>query len=762
MRRVERGNPPTRQRQPSTASGMSSENACLPTHEQLDLAATLEECFTHRNGKPAIKLKNEAVRLAEAVRNTSPSLSLQVYKNLACCFYMERRYIQSLEFQEHRLDLAREVGDRMEEAKAVGGVGLAQCYLGQYADALKSHQMHREIARTIEDREEEGKASANIGAWYDWMEMHDRAIDFHEQDLEISREIQSRAGEERALENLSKDYFAIAQYGKAIEMHEQRLAVARHSGDASAEATWSGNLGIVYGSLGQWAQAIKLLERWRVMARKNGNLEGQCSACAKLGDCYYALGEYDRAIECHKKAADISSKAGDPVRYGRACLGIGDAYFMLGQWKKAVSLYEKHRIAARDSNDRDGEGRACGAIGRASISLGDYDKAIKLLEHARLISRGVGNRAGEGRVCTDLGEALQKNDDAAGAALVLAQGIALFQSIESDIAAHDDWRISLFEQQQKAYRLLQTALLELGHDAWALAVCEQAKARALSHLLGAGADSDQGPKPNASMNSVLTRADAERAWEESWKATQTLARAEGQSTCVLEYSLLPEELAIGVLSGNGDLLCCKTLPVSVLAGRFVAQPISVGSRSTADTVRGEREHSGLSIKDSLSRAKSAGVSPYCSNGHAVEPREVGQACSCDLCDEQGIKCLLLTRGAAETYYWCETCNVDMCDRWCQRRAENASEAQDGSALDSVDSLGRESGETQPEESSRSSSSQCIDQTANTAQQRGAGSQTADRMRGFQVLLAIPDFDGYQEVSFPPVWRLFCRCCLAIM
>jgi hypothetical protein len=49
------------------------------------------------------------------------------------------------------------------------------------------------------------------------------------------------------------------------------------------------------------------------------------------------------------------------------------------------------------------------------------------------------------------------------------------------VGAHDDHRVSLFEEHQKTYLLLQSVLLGLGQPGWALGVAAQAKARALEH-----------------------------------------------------------------------------------------------------------------------------------------------------------------------------------------------------------------------------------------------------------------------------------------
>jgi len=167
---------------------------------------------------------------------------------------------------------------------------------------------------------------------------------------------------------------------------------------------------------------------------------------------------------------------------------------------------------------------------------------------------------GEGTSFNNLGAALEKNGDLLAAARALVQGLAAFQRVERDVGAHDNRRVSLFEQQQTTYRLLQGVLLGLGQRGWALGVAAQAKVHALAHRLGGGS-SDAAESDAAAAKSDAYE-DVCGAW---WAEVQEHARgqaaaAAGRATRVLEYSLLHDDrLAIWVLSGAGELLGSATV-----------------------------------------------------------------------------------------------------------------------------------------------------------------------------------------------------------
>jgi hypothetical protein len=94
--------------------------------------------------------------------------------------------------------------------------------------------------------------------------------------------------------------------------------------------------------------------------------------------------------------------------------------------------------------------------------------------------------------CNNLGLVLEQTGDLQAAARALVQGLGAFQRVERDVGAHDDQRVSLFEQQQNTYRILQSVLLGLGQPEWALGVAAQAKARALLYHLAAGRGEHRG------------------------------------------------------------------------------------------------------------------------------------------------------------------------------------------------------------------------------------------------------------------------------
>ena len=315
--------------------------------------------------------------------------------------------------------------------------------------------------------------------------------------------------------------------------------------------------------------------------------------------------------------------------------------------------------------DRAGEGRAYGGLGNAYRSLGDFSRAIEHHTQHLAIAKEVGDRAGEGDSGNNLGLALEKNGDLPAAAGALVQGLAAFQRVERDLGAHDDRRVSLFEQQQDTYMLLQSVLLGLGQRGWALGVAAQAKARALAHRLGGGSDA-------AESEAAAPESEAyEKVCGAWWAEVQEHARgqaaaAAGSALRVLEYSLLSDNrLAIWVLSGAGELLGSATVRTEAYrrdaVGRVVFED-GLARMNKSSGARFEHKSSGGKIRSLLEEARG---SMNVRGRDAMASSDTALARKADASDSDSTADLPSQRGKV-------TCKV-CCSKRCTCAADEARE-----------------------------------------------------------------------------------------
>ena len=363
----------------------------------------------HERVYKAIQYHEKRLKIAKEIGDRAEEG--RAYGNLGISYRSLGDYQKAIEYHEKHLKIAKEIGDRAGEGRAYGNLCNAYQSLGDYQKAIEYHEKDLKIAKKIGDRAGEGRAYGNLGNAYKSLGDYQKAIEYHEKDLKIAKEISDRAGEGRAYGNLGNANQSLGDYQKAIEYHEKRLKIAKEISDRAVEGRAYGNLGNAYQSLGDYQKAIEYHEKHLKIAKEIGDRAGEGGAYGSLGNAYNSLGDYQKAIEYHEKrlkiAKEISDRAGEGGAYGN----LGNAYKSRGDYQKAIEYHEKHLKIAKEIGDRAGEGRAYGNLGNAYKSLGDYQKAIEYHEKHFKIAKEIGDRAGEGRAYGNLGNAFQSLGD---------------------------------------------------------------------------------------------------------------------------------------------------------------------------------------------------------------------------------------------------------------------------------------------------------------------------------------------------------------
>ncbi|HBB36125.1 MAG TPA: Fis family transcriptional regulator [Cyanobacteria bacterium UBA9273] len=403
--------------------------------------------------------------------------------NLGLAYYALGDYTRAIEYHQQLLAIAREIKDPEGERIALGNLGNVYHALGDYTKAIEYHQQNLAIARAIQDRRGEGGALGNLGIAYHDLGDYTRAIEYHQQHLAIARAIQDRHGEGAALGNLGLAYYALGDYTRAIEYHQQHLKIARAIQDRRGEGRALGNLGGAYLSLGDYTKAIEYHQQFLAIARAIQDRDGEGTALGNLGGAYLSLGDYTKAIEYHQQFLAIAQAIQDRHGEGQSLGNLGLAYYASGDYTKAIEYHQQSLAIARAIQDRNGEGKALGNLGIAYDALGDYTKAIEYHQQHLAIARAIQDRQSEGATLNNLGLALYKSGHLITAAQTLWDGIKVQESIRAGLGSNDAFKVSIFEQQARTYRILQEVLVAQNKTNTALEIAERGRARAFVELL---------------------------------------------------------------------------------------------------------------------------------------------------------------------------------------------------------------------------------------------------------------------------------------
>uniref|UniRef100_A0A8D8TVR5 G-protein-signaling modulator 2 n=1 Tax=Cacopsylla melanoneura TaxID=428564 RepID=A0A8D8TVR5_9HEMI len=294
-------------------------------------------------------------------------------------------------------------------------LGNAYFYLGDYQKAMQYHKQDLTLARNMEDKLGEAKSSGNLGNTLKVMGKYDEAMVCCKRHLEISRQLNDKLSEGRALYNLGNVYHAkgkaIGKVGQqdpgeypeevkvclqeAIKYYEQNLALMKEINDTAAQGRACGNLGNTYYLLGNFKQAIHYHQERLKIAREFGDKAAERRANSNLGNSHIFLGEYQTASEHYKRTLVLAQDLGDRAVEAQACYSLGNTYTLLRDYTTAIDYHLRHLIIAQQLMDRVGEGRACWSLGNAHAAMGNHEKALYFATKHLEISKQLGDPLGQ-------------------------------------------------------------------------------------------------------------------------------------------------------------------------------------------------------------------------------------------------------------------------------------------------------------------------------------------------------------------------------
>ncbi|WP_242046816.1 CHAT domain-containing protein [Calothrix parietina] len=445
--------------------------------------------------------------------------------NLGLAYNMMGDYPKAIEYHQQSLKIAREIKSRQVESNALGNLGLAYYGLGDYPKAIEYHQQSLKIAREIKSRQVEGNALNNFGNAYDSMGDYPKAIEYYQQSLKIAREIKSREGEGNALNNLGLTYSRLGDYPKAIDYHQQSLKIAQEIKDRKGEGQSLGALGNIYLSMGDYPKAIEYHQQSLKIAQEIKDREGEGNALGNLGSVYSGLRDDPKAIDYHQQslkiAREIKSPQGEHISLGN----LGLAYSGLGDYPQAIEYYQQSLKIAREIKSPQGEGISLGNLGNAYFSLGDYPQAIEYHQQFLKIAQEIKYREGEGYALNNLGLTYQKIGNLQLAESTLQEGIKVLEPLRGGLK--DNNKITIFEQQSRAYRTLQQVLIAQNKTDAALEIAERGRARAFVELLA----SKLSDNPNEQLSAPPN-------------IDQIKQIAFAQNATLVQYSIIPDDFKI--------------------------------------------------------------------------------------------------------------------------------------------------------------------------------------------------------------------------
>jgi len=249
-------------------------------------------------------------------------------------------YGAARELLQEALELHRQLGDRLSEARDLLSLGHVAAYQGDY-----------EAARAVMEQslaiyEQKGARSNNIARSLHslgWVAQEqgdgDSARSYYRRSLALYREEDDRRSAAVVLNNLGNLAADEGDYEAAIALHEEGLALSREIGDRTGVSLLLNSMGHAAGTQGDHGRARALCQEALEIARELGarlltarSLRGLARAAAHVGT-HREAGEY------YREALALSAEMGGKLLIADCLDGLAALASQQGQAERAATLF---------------------------------------------------------------------------------------------------------------------------------------------------------------------------------------------------------------------------------------------------------------------------------------------------------------------------------------------------------------------------------------------------------------------------------------
>jgi DNA-binding SARP family transcriptional activator/predicted ATPase len=203
----------------------------------------------------------------------------------------------SQEYAQRALQIARDLGEKNEEAHSLYNIGFTFINLGEISKAEAVLGECHKLCQQLGDWRRLSKAlnlladvACNRGNF-------DQALQFYGEALKIAVTIGNRYSESLLFNNIGTAYFSQQQYAKAGESYQKSLLVCQEIGDREGEAIALSNLGELSAQTRDFKMGAEYNRQALAISREIGSDWGEVSARVILAVCYRELGDHQAARE---------------------------------------------------------------------------------------------------------------------------------------------------------------------------------------------------------------------------------------------------------------------------------------------------------------------------------------------------------------------------------------------------------------------------------------------------------------------------------
>ncbi|GGS17911.1 EAL domain-containing protein [Deinococcus knuensis] len=284
----------------------------------------------------------------------------------------------------HCLPLARELGDRQTEARALNGLGLGHDRLGQYDRALEAYLHSLRITQDIGDRTGSFRALNNLASLYNDTGNVTQALAFHQQALDIAEALSAPIMRASSMTHLIAIHDQMHRSAEVLTLAGTHLSLIREVGPPRWTSTVQECVSRALLRQDQPEEALRVaLEDLRAV-RARQDQEATCRQGIMAAHALLRLNRLQEAEPLLLESLRISREAGTRPQEALALQTLTDLFEQQGRHAQALSTAREHFDLERQMHAREVDARSQLLTAEIRLELLNREAEIERLRNVEL------------------------------------------------------------------------------------------------------------------------------------------------------------------------------------------------------------------------------------------------------------------------------------------------------------------------------------------------------------------------------------------
>jgi CHAT domain-containing protein len=306
----------------------------------------------------------------------------------ALCYQLRGEFLAA--GQELDSLMASPPQDRAQQARLYDALGVNHFNSNDADAAIEAHQQSLGLAKDLGDKRLEAKALIGLSrTLYHLKGQVDQAFANLQQALQIARELGDEVVEADALRHIGvvqwwfkgeSDQTLKAYYEPALERYW------RHN-DLHSAAVMLSNIGLLYSGKGDIFQFLKYQNESLELKSRIGDMAGLCDSYGSLGNLYIGMGNYRKARDYFAKSLELSHRIGYRLAPNETQM-LAEIHLRLGDYDEAIALLE--RLLASTPEISFQSKQYIGKLGHCYLLNNEPELARRHFEQVLEIERRIG------------------------------------------------------------------------------------------------------------------------------------------------------------------------------------------------------------------------------------------------------------------------------------------------------------------------------------------------------------------------------------